>query len=70
MRKAINPPAPVALVDPYRFRPSAFTGESPGGLLPRIEKVTGKVVYIHATHRVFTVECEVNGTRLRESFKY
>ena len=32
--------------------------------------MTGKVIYVHAAHRVFTVEYEVNGRRLRESFKY
>ena len=68
MPKENNPPAPVALGDPFRFRPSGFTGESFGG--PRSGKVTGKVIYVHAAHRVFTVEYEANGRRLRESFKY
>lgn len=70
MHKAINPPAPVALGDKYRFKPSAFTQNDPGGGYSRIGAVTGKVIFIHATHRFFTVEFEVNGRRLRENFKY
>lgn len=68
--KIVNPSAPVALGDLYKFHPSAFTGESPGGLRPRIDKVPGRVIYIHATHHYFTVEYEVDGKRLRESFKF
>lgn len=69
--KIINSPAPVALGDPYRFHPSAFTREAPAGIRPKADKVTGKVKYIHATHRYFTVEYELpSGERLRESFKF
>ena len=68
--KIVNPPAPVALGDPYKFHPSAFTNESPGGIRPKVGKVTGEVKFIHATHRFFTVEYEVDGKRLRESFKF
>lgn len=70
MHKAINSPAPVALGDSYRFRPSAFTGEDPRGAYSRIGRVKGEVKFIHATHRFFTVEYEVYGHRLRENFKF
>lgn len=30
----------------------------------------GRVVYINEAHRYFTAEAEVNGIRLRESFKF
>ena len=36
-------------------------------ILPRV--VTGRVVYINAEHRYYVAEYEVNGYRLRESFK-
>ena len=68
--KVVNTPAPVALGDSYRFRPSAFTGESPGGGHTMVVRVKGKVIYIHATHRFFTVEYELYGQRLRENFKF
>lgn len=68
--KQTNPPAPVGLGEKYRFKPSAFTQCDPGGGRPVVGWVTGKVIYIHATHRFFTVEFEVNGKRLRENFKY
>lgn len=68
--KNTNPPAPVALGDKYRFKPSAFTGADPGGGNPVVGRVTGKVIYIHATHRFFTVEYEIHGKRLRENFKF
>ena len=35
-----------------------------------VVRVTGKVIYIHATHRFFTVEYELYGQRLRENFKF
>lgn len=68
--KNINPGPPVALGEKYRFKPSAFTNEDPGGGRPKNSQVTGRVIYIHATHRFFTVEYEVDGHRLRENFKY
>lgn len=71
MQKFTNPPAPVALGDPYCFRPSAFTNEDHGGEFTRNGKrVTGRVKFIHATHRFFTVEFEIYGKRLRENFKF
>lgn len=32
--------------------------------------VHGRIVYINEKHRYFTVEAEVHGYRLRESFKF
>lgn len=57
----------------YSFIPTAFIGEKAGTLpgkkeIPR--RVTGRIVYINAPHRFFTVAYEVNGYTLRESIKF
>lgn len=30
----------------------------------------GRVVYINAAHRYFTAEADINGKKLKESFKF
>lgn len=44
-----------------------------GGLSDKIrpQKILhGRIVYINEAHRYFTAETEVNGIKLRESFKF
>lgn len=36
----------------------------------KLKTVHGRVVYINERHRYFTAEAEVNGIKLRESFKF
>lgn len=38
--------------------------------LKKLRTVHGRIVYINEAHRYFTAEAEVNGNRLRESFKF
>lgn len=63
----------VTMGQAVRFTPAAFVAEAVGEakvnrhILPRV--VTGRVVYINAEHRYYVAEYEVNGYRLRESFK-
>lgn len=65
--------AGIQLGATYTFVPSAFIGEGSGVLpgqkaAPR--KVSGRITYINWAHRYFTVTAEVNGSDLRESFKF
>lgn len=57
---------------PYRFEPTADAAVYK--LDCRDEKrrlqVTGRIVYINRAHRFFTAEYELNGYRLKESFKF
>lgn len=71
MGKNVNPPAPAKLGDLHHFMSGHFvTKDDPRGFSPSMPRV-GKVIYIHATHRYFTVEYEVQGgKRLRESIKF
>ena len=56
--------------DPYTWTPSAFEGASGICNIKRLARVSGRVVYINEAHRYFTVEAEVHGYKLRESFKF
>ena len=62
----------IKIGDQYRFVPSAFVGEKPSGTgkyeIPH--ELNGRVVYIHPERRFFTVEAELNGSKIRESFKF
>ena len=58
----------------YTFVPSAFIGESghpigPAGMRAPTS-VTGRITYIHPTHRWFQVTFEVNGTVMKEAIKF
>ena len=57
--------------DTYSWTPAAFEGVS--GIMSVTTKETtahGRVVYINERHRYFTEEADINGIRLRESFKF
>lgn len=56
--------------DTYTWTPSAFEGASGLGSFEKLRTVRGRVVYINERHRYFTAEAEVNGIKLRESFKF
>lgn len=63
----------IRIGGPYRFIPSAFTGEKTGMTfggkeMPR--QVCGTVTFVHRAHRFFLVTFEVNGYTLRESIKF
>nr|DAW17127.1 MAG TPA: hypothetical protein [Caudoviricetes sp.] len=57
--------------EPFSWKPAAFQGST--GILSVTTKETtahGRVVYINERHRYFTAEAEVNGIKLRKSFKF
>lgn len=57
--------------EPFSWKPVAFEGSN--GIMSVTTKETtahGRVVFINAAHRYFTVEADINGKRLRESFKF
>lgn len=65
--------ADIHLGATYTFVPSAFIGERAGALFGQKEvprKVSGRITYINWAHRFFTVTAEVNGSTLRECFKF
>jgi hypothetical protein len=57
-----------------RFTPAAFFGENSaqreGTPMQIPRQVTGKISYINEAHRYYTVDYEIYGVKLRESFKF
>ena len=56
---------------PFSWKPAAFEGST--GIMSVTTKATtahGRVVYINEEHRYFTAEADLNGKKLRESFKF
>ena len=56
--------------DTYSWAPAAFEGASGLVSFEKLKTVHGRIVYINERHRYFTAEAEVNGKKLRESFKF
>lgn len=56
--------------DTYSWAPAAFEGASGICSFEKLKTVHGRIVYINAAHRYFTAEEEINGNKLRESFKF
>lgn len=56
--------------DTYTWTPSAFEGASGICSIKKLARVSGRVVYINEAHRYFTAEADINGKKLRESFKF
>ena len=56
--------------DTYSWIPAAFEGASGLCSFEKLRTVHGRIVYINERHRYFAAEAEVNGIRLRESFKF
>ena len=57
--------------EPFSWKPAAF--EDSTGIMSVTTKETtahGRVVYINEALRYFTAEADINGKRLRESFKF
>lgn len=57
--------------EPFSRKPAAFEGST--GIMSVTTKETtahGRVVYINEANRYFTAEEQINGKRLRESFKF
>lgn len=57
--------------EPFSWKPAAFEGSN--GIMSVTTKETtahGCVGYINEAHRYFTAEAEINGQKLRESFKF
>lgn len=57
--------------EPFSWKPAAFEGCN--GILSVTTKETtahGRVVYINEEHCYFTAEADLNGKKLRESFKF
>lgn len=57
----------IAIGRSYRFRPSAFVQEKNADKESGV--LTGRIVYIHPKRRFFTVEAEIHGMKISESFK-
>ena len=49
---------------------SAFEGASGICGFEKLKTVHGRIVYINERHRYFTAEADINGNKLRESFKF
>ena len=56
--------------EPFSWKPAAFEGASGLGGFEKLRTVHGRVVYINEAHRYFTAETQINGKKLRESFKF
>ena len=56
--------------EPFSWIPAAFESASGLGSFEKLKTVHGRIIYINEAHRYFTAEAEVNGIRLRESFKF
>lgn len=56
--------------DTYSWTPAAFEGASGICGFEKLKTVHGRIGYINERHRYFTAEAEVNGIKLRESFKF
>ena len=57
--------------EPFSWKPAAFEGSN--GIMSVTTKETtadGGVVDINEAHRYFTVAAQINGKKLRESFKF
>lgn len=57
--------------EPFSWKPAAFEGST--GIMSVTTKETTRpcaVVYINEAHRYFTAEADINGNKLRESFKF
>lgn len=56
--------------DTYSWTPATFEGASGICGFEKLRTVHGRIVYINEAHRYFTAEADINGKRLRESFKF
>lgn len=56
--------------EPFSWKPAAFEGASGLGSFEKLRTLHGRVVYINEAHRYFTAEADINGKKLRESFKF
>lgn len=54
---------------PFSWTPATFEGASGICGFEKLKTVHGRIVYINERPRYFTAEAEVNGIKLRESFK-
>ena len=56
----------------YSWEPTDFmeNGWRDGNKNHKKDAVHGRVVYINEAHRYFTAEADINGNKLRESFKF
>lgn len=57
--------------EPFSWKPTAFEGAS-GIMSVTTKEATahGRVIYINERHRYFTAGEDINGNKLRESFKF
>ena len=56
--------------DTFSWKPAAFEGASGICGFEKLRTVHGRIVYINEHHRYFTAEADINGNKLRESFKF
>ena len=62
----------IKIGDQKTFKPSGFSEQTsvkdPATGKSCSRKVTGKVIYVHPKGRYYTVEAELDGRTIRESF--
>lgn len=56
--------------EPFSWKPAAFEGASGLGSFEKLRTVHGRIVYINEAHCYFTVEAQISGKKLRESFNF
>lgn len=56
--------------EPFSWKPAAFEGASGICSFEKLKTVHGRIAYINEAHRYFTAEADINGKKLRESFKF
>lgn len=60
----------MTIGDTYSWVPAAFEGASGICIFEKLRTVHGRIAYINEAHRYFTAEADINGKKLRESFKF
>lgn len=60
----------MSIGETYIWTPAAFEGTSGLCSFEKLRTVHGRIVYINERHRYFTVGTDINGNKLRESFKF
>lgn len=61
----------MSIGEPFSWAPTSWEGSN--GIVSALGKkgrVHGKIVYINEAHRYFTAEADINGKKLKESFKF
>lgn len=60
----------MSIGDIFSWAPAAFEGARGICGFEKLKTVHGRIVYINERYRYFTAEADINGKKLRESFKF